>query len=188
MCKSDDIKQYFDVLEIGSDASFSEVENAYRMLKKLYSGNSIAIAPLEEELNEETRAGILEEIEYAYRQIIHFIQQGGTPSKPKRDEARNLASEDEIHEYLESIESYKGGILKKIREMRGLELRDMAVTTNIGCRYLNAIEEENFKELPARIYLKGFIVTYGGKLGLDGKKVAEDIIERFDSMNSPAES
>ena len=184
----DEMKKYFEVLEVKSDASFSEVENSYRLLKKLYSGNDIAIAPLEEELKEEMRSDILDEIEDAYHHVVDFIRQGASPlsaSSPSIEKA--LSSDDEIQAYVDSIDSFRGSDLTKVREMRGLEIRDLARTTNISRRYLEEIEAEDFRELTARIYLKGFITSYAEKLGLNGKRVAEDMIARFDELNAGEE-
>jgi curved DNA-binding protein CbpA len=42
----ENLKRYFEILELDSDASFSEVKNAYFRLKRLYSTDSIVIAPI----------------------------------------------------------------------------------------------------------------------------------------------
>lgn len=183
MKESEKMKRYFEVLEVDSDASFADVESSYRLLKELYSGNNIAIAPLDEELGEEGRAEILNNIEEAYRHVVALTRKGATPTSDLSG-VRGFVPEDEINAFIDAIDSFKGSDLAKIREMRGLDLRCIAESTNISRRYLEGIETENFGELPARIYLKGFIATYAEKLGLEGKKVAGDMIARFDELNA----
>jgi len=46
------------------------------------------------------------------------------------------------------VESF-GARLKREREQRGVTLDDIALSTKIGKRFLTALEEEHFEQLPA---------------------------------------
>lgn len=50
-----------------------------------------------------------------------------------------------------------GAFLRDLREKRGLSVDDVARVTKIPSRYLKAIETDDFKGLPARVYLQGFV-------------------------------
>src|SRR6266478_10215104 len=54
------------------------------------------------------------------------------------------------------VESF-GARLKKEREQRGVTLDDIALSTKIGKRFLSALEEEHFEQLPGGIFSKGFV-------------------------------
>lgn len=53
-----------------------------------------------------------------------------------------------------------GRHLQELRERKGVSLADIARVTRIGRAQLAAIEAENFSELPAPIFVKGFIRSY----------------------------
>jgi cytoskeleton protein RodZ len=71
------------------------------------------------------------------------------------------------------VESF-GARLKREREKRKITLEDISVSTKIGTRFLVAIEEEHFNQLPGGIFNKAFVRAYAHHLGIDeGQTIAE---------------
>jgi len=69
------------------------------------------------------------------------------------------------------------GVGKKLHEARTrkkLSLQEAEEATKIRCRYLQAIENDDWDQLPGDTYARAFIRTYGRYLGLDGERLAED--------------
>jgi cytoskeletal protein RodZ len=66
-----------------------------------------------------------------------------------------------------------GSLLKKAREELGYTLEDVAQETKIQKRYIIDLEEENYDDMPGKIYEKGFLKTYATLLGLDVDEVIE---------------
>lgn len=60
-----------------------------------------------------------------------------------------------------------GEKLKRERERQGITLQQISVSTKIGVRMLQAIEDEQFAQLPGGIFNKGFVRAYARFLGLD---------------------
>ncbi len=60
-----------------------------------------------------------------------------------------------------------GQQLRQAREAAGLSLADVSRTTRIRSRFLQALEEGNFGELPSAAAVRGFLRTYAEALGLD---------------------
>jgi cytoskeletal protein RodZ len=60
-----------------------------------------------------------------------------------------------------------GILLKKARMDRKISLEDLEETTKIRKRYLEAIEEGNYKLLPGSFYVRAFIKNYAEAVGLD---------------------
>jgi cytoskeletal protein RodZ len=58
-----------------------------------------------------------------------------------------------------------GASLRALRLGAGQSLEDMARATRISAQYLRALEAEDFPELPAPVFVKGFIRAYCGFLG-----------------------
>lgn len=75
-----------------------------------------------------------------------------------------------------------GSHLKHEREMRGISLEEIAASTKIQIRYLQALEDNQFDQLPGTVFIKGFIRSYAKTIGCN----AEDLISAYDeSIGSP---
>ncbi|SRR6266511_652957 len=53
-----------------------------------------------------------------------------------------------------------GPYLRGLREAKGMSLDDIARSTRVGRRHLEALESDTFGELPAPVFVKGFIRAY----------------------------
>lgn len=181
------LKKYFDTLEINTDASIPEIRNAYTYLKTLYSGDSVVISSIHEEFNEDNRKEILDNIEDAYQSILSSFE---VERKLECTQKKPLDSEtlENLKNYISQLEHYSGESLRYIRELHGLDLKEVAQCTNISRRYLQSIEDEDFSTLPQKVYLKGFIISYAEHLDLDSHKVAEDLMTKYEDWYSKAQN
>ena len=68
-----------------------------------------------------------------------------------------------------------GDELRKEREIRGISLKEIADATKISKRFLEAIERNDHKTLPAPVFTRGFVREYARYLGLN----AEEIVNRY---------
>jgi transcriptional regulator with XRE-family HTH domain len=68
-----------------------------------------------------------------------------------------------------------GEELRREREIRGISLKEIADATKISKRFLEAIERNDHKTLPAPVFTRGFIREYARYLGLS----ADDIVNRY---------
>ncbi len=68
-----------------------------------------------------------------------------------------------------------GTLLRKTRLAKKQDLRDIASYLCIRYQFLQALEENRYKELPGEAYANGFVRSYAAYLGLD----AADIISRY---------
>ena len=64
-----------------------------------------------------------------------------------------------------------GEKFKKRREERGLFVEQIARDTNISKKYIEAIENEDFSEMPGEAYLLGFLRAYAEYLDIDPEEV-----------------
>ena len=64
------------------------------------------------------------------------------------------------------IENF-GSYLKHERELRGVPLEEISGTTKIHIRFLQALEENKFDELPGKVFIKGYIRSYANTIGSD---------------------
>lgn len=64
-----------------------------------------------------------------------------------------------------------GTRLKQEREQRRISLEEISQSTKISTRFLHALEDEKFEQLPGGIFNKGFIRAYASHLGLDEEEM-----------------
>jgi cytoskeletal protein RodZ len=70
-----------------------------------------------------------------------------------------------------------GQNLRQAREARKITLQEIADTTKIGTRALQALEDERFDLLPGGIFNKGFVRAYARSVGLDEEKTIAAYLE-----------
>ena len=64
------------------------------------------------------------------------------------------------------IENF-GSYLKHERELRGVPLEEISKITKIHIRFLEALEDNRFDELPGEVFIKGYIRSYANIIGSD---------------------
>ena len=60
-----------------------------------------------------------------------------------------------------------GSYLKHERELRGVPLEEISGATKIHIRFLQALEDNQFDELPGEVFIKGYIRSYANIIGSD---------------------
>ena len=65
-----------------------------------------------------------------------------------------------------------GAVLRRARLAKHLEIREVAASLCIRPRFLDALENAEYKELPGGAYTIGFIRSYAAVLGLDADEIA----------------
>lgn len=68
-----------------------------------------------------------------------------------------------------------GSYLRELRIARGVSLEEVARTTRVSQGYLQALESDAFKQLPAPVFTKGFIRAYCLALG----EPADEALSRY---------
>lgn len=69
-----------------------------------------------------------------------------------------------------------GQKLKAEREKRSVTLDQISLTTKIGTRMLQALEEDKFSQLPGGIFNKGFVRAYARCVGIDEEQAVSDYL------------
>lgn len=72
-----------------------------------------------------------------------------------------------------------GSSLREARTRRGLELDAVQRALRIRRRYLEALENDRFDQLPGEVYARGFLREYAEFLGLDGSLYVEEYNARY---------
>ena len=177
----EEYNKYFEILELTPNASLPEVRKAYLALKDLYSTASIVTVPFEDDITDEDRTRIVEQIEDAYFNLLGFFDQ---KKKTNEHQGKHQTFNKDLDEIISKFPVFSGHVLREIREHLNIGLYDVALATNIQIHHLENIEIEKYDALPAELYTRGFVKSYAKYLSLDSKAVADDYMKRYHSWKN----
>ena len=174
-------EDHYRVLGLPPRASREQIERAYQFCREMYGPSSLATYSLLEPQEVEASRARIDE---AY----HVLADAG--QRRTYDEALGVGAGPDPAWYLpepaqpgpepvELPEVVTGEVLKRIRETRGVSLRQIANVSKVGVRYFEYIEQDRFGFLPAPVYLRGFLQEYARQVGLDPRRVTESYLSRM---------
>ena len=69
--------------------------------------------------------------------------------------------------------------MKRLREERGVSLRQIADSTKFSVGALEALERDDISRLPGGIYSRAFVRSYAIEIGLDPEQTVRDFMVQF---------
>lgn len=211
--KTIDQQDHYEILDVARDATSEDIERAYRIAHSAYTSGSLAhYSVFDDQHASEIRDRV--EIAYRvlsdrdarreYDEGIDLNTDGG--DEPGHDATPNYAEEvirsagvasatspglpvaiddfDDLDDGEESNE-WGGARLRRARLRRGVELDQVAKVTKISTSYLAFIEEESLEDLPAPVYVRGFVTAYARAIGLDPRRVASSYMSLVEARGEP---
>ncbi len=196
---------HYEVLGIHPGATDEEVRRAHRHQRRLYDETSnviYGVAPLDE------REAVRARIEAAHALLLDPDKRRAydqslfpempfnvepTPTAVDRSAAPAPADDPPVASppappvkmpKIDAETEFTGGLLRTIREATGIELRELADQTKISITYLRAIEEEDFVNTPAPVYLRGFVKAVAKCYKLDADRVAQTYMARYEQLKT----
>jgi DnaJ-class molecular chaperone len=200
-------QSHYEVLDVARSADPAEIERAYRLAASTYAERSLACYSVYDEREIES---LRDRIETAYQVLSdgdaraaydRVIGGAGRVDAAEAVEPEaegwsevplavpgaevELPGASESFRELESDVEDEGGefdgaTLRRARLRRGIELETISDVTKVSMANLRHLEEEHFAELPATVYVRGFLKAYASTIGLDPQRVASSYIERFE--------
>lgn len=199
---------YYEILEVPSNAPQHEVTAAYDRARLTYSGDNPAIYTI---FSEHEARELLHLIEEAYQVLGNKIlrniydqrlMSGQSPQsdlsyqsileasklvypEPKAEKVAAVFKKDEEFEKeISQQKNWDGTFLKKVREYKNLSVKQISETTKINSYYVTAIEEMEPSNLPAQVFVRGYVVQMAKSLGLDDKTVADSYMKNFRNIEN----
>jgi len=198
-------QSHYEVLEVSSNASVEEIEKVYQLACATYRDDSLALysvfddrdaAAIRDRLDEayqvlsdaETRSAYDAELSrYPAPETFEYASVDAT-SVPSHDAEELEGAGESFRELEADVEDesgdFDGAKLRRARLRRGIELDHVAGITKVSTANLNYIEEEKFEELPATVYVRGFVIAYARSIGLDPHRVAPSYLARVEAARS----
>ncbi len=183
---------HYEALSLPRDATSEQVEKAYRFFAAMYEDAALATYSL---LDTEQQADARSRIREAY-EVLHDPAQRDLYDRSLEDGVP-VAAGEERHPAAPLAgpkppspaprpqpdlgllpEPVTGASLRAAREERGVSLSEIAAYTKIGARFLEYIEADRHGDLPALVYIRGFVQEYARYLGLEPKRTAESYVKR----------
>lgn len=85
----------------------------------------------------------------------------------------------EMEKKIEETTEFTGAVLKEIREYKNVDILRMSEMTKVSKTYLLALEGDDFDNLPAVVYVRGFVFQYAKCLKLNPDLVASSYVYRM---------
>lgn len=187
----------YDILTTHPAASDDELRKAYRRQRDIYQSGSLPLGSLlghqelarQQALVEEAHETLLDPVKRRAYDISALPERHATSSPPQpAEDAVQLAERallrDELAHELTLETRFTGSLLRKVRQANGVTLDEVARRTKISRVQLKAIEEELFGQLPAYVYLRGFVQEVAKVLELDPPQVARTYLRRYSDWHS----
>lgn len=182
----------YDVLLTHRGAPDDELRRAYKRQREIYKEGSLPLTSL---LKAEDLPNARAQIDEAHDTLLDPLRrraydistfpdteiepQHYSPARDAAIEAEREMMREELARELTQDTEYTGGLLKRIRMSHGIEVKDVAAHTKISALYLTAIEDEDFGNLPAFVYLRGFVTEIAKFLKLDVMQVTRTYLKRY---------
>lgn len=210
--KSLDELDHYEVLEVMPGARYEEIERAYHLTRAAYAEGSMALYSLFSSADAEVIRGRIDE---AYRVLANpddrksYDEAEGISSQPGESPDDGSVNDfslssgggaatgtvqttidvfEELDAEIDEDErEFGGAALRRARLRRGVELKQIAAVTKISRTHLGRIEDEDFADLPASVYVRGFVVAYARAIGLDSDRIATSYMERLNAARGPGQ-
>jgi curved DNA-binding protein CbpA len=80
---------------------------------------------------------------------------------------------------IKAATEFEGTFLQKIRLYKNISIEKLSEVTRISRTYLMAVETNDYKNLPAAVFVRGFVVQIARHLGLEENKVVASYMKHF---------
>jgi curved DNA-binding protein CbpA len=200
-------KTYYDILEIPKTCGQNDILKAYEIIKQAYSPSSPALytmftAEEAQQLNSliDTAFSVLSNpnrrAEYdkeLKRESLNLSPETSSSSNQSKNLNTDQSSGKTVfgnykidlsfEEKIKSTEVFDGDFLQKIRHYKNINLEQLSEKSKISKSYILAIESHDYDSLPARVFIRGFVVQLAKMLGLNHEQVADSYMDLYTKNN-----
>jgi curved DNA-binding protein CbpA len=197
---------YYEVLEVNPGAPQHEVTTAYERAKITYSTTNPALYTIFSEAEAREWCNLVEEAyavignktirslyderllgsssknkeELRYASLLLASKQSNSETKPISPTLKTGSKKNKlIEEEIANTTDWTGAQIKKIREYKELTIDKISEITKVMPFYIQAIEAEDYTNLPALVFVRGYVVQIAKTIGLNDKVVADSYMKMF---------
>lgn len=203
-------QNFYEILEIEADATLQEIERAYMAAKETYSPESTALysmftpeeaADLHQLIEQAYSTLSNHEARQRYDQGSSSSSQDTTTdnmvfltnnseASPVKEVSvvkagrliKNFDEDALTEDRIKSLEDCSGAFLQKVRNYKNISLDEISNFSKVSKTNILAIEEEDFSELPARVFIRGFVIQICKLLGIDSVAFTKEYLKSLDEF------
>ncbi len=196
---------YYDILEVPNTAAPQEIHAAYQRAKQTYSTESPALYTMFTQEEAKALIVLIEEAYLTLsnqarrklydQKLVNRSQQdlpdfkvaeviapqrpvaAGTPSGMGKTKFGLYPLRPEMEKEITECTEFDGPFIKKVRSYKKITLEQMCDETRINKPYLVALENNDFKQLPAPVFVRGFVIQLARLMGVNEKKMTDSYIQ-----------
>lgn len=182
----------YDVLSVPRTASDEEIRRAHKRQREIFREGSLPLVSVvsqevlrqEQARLEEAHDTLLDPVRRRAYALSTYPEDTPASVAPLRRltaaaEAELAMLQAELTREINAETQFTGQLLRKVRESQGIEIADIAQRTKISVAHLVAIESEAVGDLPASVYVQGFVQQIAKFLRLDPAQVAKTYMRRL---------
>lgn len=199
---------YYEILAVPQTATQQEIALAYEKAKRTYSAQNPALYTIFDKSEADLLRSMIDEAfavlgNDAYRNIYEKRRQARGYSEHDlsieaiRAEGLKLYPEPSPHSAVEmqiatvytpdenfeneikNQTAWTGDFLKRVREYKKVSIETLNEKTKINSWYIKALENMDPNNLPAAVFVRGYIIQIARSLHLDDKAVAESYMKIY---------
>ncbi len=199
---------YYEILEVDFHAAPYEITEAYTRAKQTYSGNDPAIYTIfsvsearellkyiEEayqvlgnralrHLYDKKRAlSTNTENELSYQSLLVEYQRSVEKTQAVKIADPAFEKDPQMEQEIQSTQDWDGEKLRKVREYRKLSFQELHQMTKVSPFYIQALEEMKADQLPATVFVRGYVNQVSKALGLNDRVVTDTYMKKFRLTN-----
>lgn len=199
---------FYEILELNTNVAQHEITTAYERAKTTYSGDNPAIYTIFSDQEARELLSMIEEAysilgnktlrniydqrllgqskinpeDLTYDSILNasrLIFQDTKVDTKKSSFVRNEMFEKDISDCTE----WNGEMIRKVREYKNFTMEKLSEIIKVNSFYIKAIEAMTPNNLPAPVFVRGYVLQIAKELGLNAKAVADSYMKNYSKAN-----
>ena len=181
----------YDVLGVARSAPDDEIRRAYKRQREIFREGGL---PAVSVVSPDVLRKELARIEEAHDTLLDMVRRRAYDLStfpddapeivPARTQSASQAAElallqAELAREINAETQFTGALLRKVRESQGVDVADIGRVTKISNAHILAIENEAPADLPAPVYVQGFVQQIARFLKLDPAQVQKTYMRRL---------
>jgi flagellar biosynthesis protein FlhG len=179
----------YEILGVPRTANDEELRRAHRKLRDVFGPESLAPhtildqAAIRAEVKrlDDTLDVLLDPVRRRAYDVSTFPQDASQPLAKATARVLDDAEQQRLADLLRAIEAralVDGSTLRHLREANGYAVDEVCSRTRIAKAIVLALEDDRFRDLPAPVYLRGFLAELARLYGADPVRVQKSYLAR----------
>ena len=186
----------YEVLGVSRTAADDEIRRAYKRQREIYREGSLPVSSVvtadglraEQSRIEEAHDTLLDPVRRRAYDLSTYPDEAPISIQPAHRQSATAAEllmmQAELAREINAETEFTGALLRKVRESQGVEIGEIARRTKISSLHLTAIEAEATGDLPAMVYVQGFVQEMAKYLKLDPAQVSKTYCRRLRELGA----